>query len=181
MNQLAIVAALAVGLSAGPLAVGPFAGSTAAAETKIPVPVQLDDDDDKAQAKAEVLVIHADNSGKGIDPRLKHLKQLTQPPFNAYDSYWLIETKTMDLTQGEAAEAELPDKGKLKLALKEVVKPSEDKPKTRYVVKASITKSNGKMFLPGLEVNANEDEIFFVAGQKYKNGILVLGIRIKKK
>jgi hypothetical protein len=35
-----------------------------------------------------------------------------------------------------------------------------------------------KAFLPSLEVKAKENNWFFVAGQRYKNGILVIGIRI---
>jgi hypothetical protein len=45
------------------------------------------------------------------------------------------------------------------------------------VISASIQEPGGKTFLPLLEVNAKAGETFFVAGQKHKGGILVIGIK----
>jgi hypothetical protein len=43
---------------------------------------------------------------------------------------------------------------------------------------ASINQPGGKEFLPLLEVKAKLGQPFIVAGQSYKNGILVLVIRV---
>jgi hypothetical protein len=126
-------------------------------------------------ARAEVVVLHGTNSGKGIDPRIGNLPQLKQPPFSSYDSYELLAQKELPLASATPEEMVLPNQGKLRVTLKDV---KQDDKGRRYFVDASISKPGGKKFLPVLQVNAKPGEIFFVAGQKYKKGVLVLGIRI---
>jgi hypothetical protein len=46
------------------------------------------------------------------------------------------------------------------------------------VLSATIEKADGKQFLPGLDVNALKGEYFFIAGQKYNGGILVIGVKV---
>ena len=132
-----------------------------------------------AQAKeavAEVVVLHGTNDGGGIDPRIGKLPQLKQPPFSSYDSYKLLKRSKMALKGDKTAKLELPDKGKFKLELKDI-----NKDKRRYVLRASIIKPDGKTFLPNMKVNARAGDIFFIAGQQSKKGILVLGIRVRPK
>jgi len=40
---------------------------------------------------AEVMVLHAANTGKGIDPRIGEMPELGNAPFSAYDSYSLLD------------------------------------------------------------------------------------------
>ena len=47
-------------------------------------------------------------------------------------------------------------------------------------ISASINQPEGGEFLPLLEVKAKVGQSFIVAGQSYKNGILVLVIRVVK-
>jgi hypothetical protein len=64
------------------------------------------------------------------------------------------------------------------VALKEIIEPKKKDEPRRYLVTASIQKPDGNTFLPLLEVNAKPGEPFFVAGQTYKGGTLVIGIKV---
>ena len=66
----------------------------------------------------------------------------------------------------------LPNSRVLQVTLQEL---TADK---RYRVAAAINQPNGKDFLRLLEVTAAPNETFFVAGQSYQNGILVIGMRL---
>lgn len=137
----------------------------------------------KAALTAEILVLHATNTGGGIDPKVKHLKQLTEPPLSAFNTYKLLSEKRQPAEQGKPSELALPDGRTLRLLYKGPAEPKTDAEKKkppRHVVTTSISDAKGKDFLPSLEVNANLDEYFFVAGQSYEKGILVLAIKLTK-
>jgi hypothetical protein len=130
--------------------------------------------------KAEVIILHATNAGKGIDPTIGKLPELLKPPFSSYDTYKLIEKGELELPKGAAAkEKALPDGGKLGLSLKDIFPGKKRGEPTRYLLSASLHKPDGKAFLPALDVNAAQGEYFFMAGQKYQGGILVIGVRIR--
>jgi len=131
-----------------------------------------------ADVKAEIIILHATNDGKGIDPGIGKMPELAQPPFSSYNSYKLLNKDALKLIKGEAKEQKLPDGGKLAVTFKDMVKGKKGEA-TRYMLKAMIEKSDGKAFLPGLDVTARKGEYFFIAGQKYEKGILVIGIKIK--
>ena len=130
------------------------------------------------EARAEIVLLHATNENKGIDPSIGILPQLAQPPFSAYNSYRLIERSSLVLPLGELKTAKLPDGGKLSLTLKEASSPKKKGQLARFRVGIMIEKEKAKPFLPDLQVSANDGELFFVAGQQYRNGILVVGIRL---
>jgi hypothetical protein len=167
MKCPAIVAALAVALSFG----GASLAEPPVAHGQI---IALDSVD---QASAEVLVLHATNDGKGIDPAIGDLPQLKQPPFSSYDSYKLLERGNLALAP--SGELKLPDGGRLSLALQKA-QPSDKKGETRYVIGAKVYKKNGDKFVSA-EFNTRERVYFFVAGPPFENGILVLGIRVAPK
>lgn len=135
--------------------------------------------DQAVQVKAEIVVLHATNEGKGIDPGIGPMPDLLKPPFSAYDTYKLVEKVELELPKGTAKEKALPDGGKLSVTLTDLVLGKKKADVTRYVLSATIEKPGGKKFLPGLSVNAVQGEYFFIAGQKYNGGILVVGIRIR--
>lgn len=134
--------------------------------------------DAAAEVKAEVIVLHATNDGKGIDPTIGKIPALEKPPFSAYNTYKLLERADLKLPKGEAKDKDLPDGGKLFVTFKDVVKGKKAGEPDKFVLSASLNKADKKTFLPGVEVNAQKGEWFFIAGQKYKNGILVIGIKI---
>jgi hypothetical protein len=161
-------AALALGAAAA-LAVGAFA------------PVI---DAQPAKPKVEIMVLHATQDPKGghIDPQVAKMPQLTQPPFSAYNSYALLDKKVLGLDAAKTAD---PWKGKptvpytlvngrvLQVTLIDTL---ADK---RFHVGAEINQPGGASFLKLLEVKAAPNEPFFVAGQSYNGGILVIGITVR--
>ena len=169
---------LAGAMSLSALAPGAHA-ATATATSGHPRPADVAAPQGKPEtvsAKAEIIVLHATNDATGIDPKIGKIPALLQPPFSAYNSYKLLDRAEVQLDKGIQQDRTLPDGGKLAVSLKDIEKKDKDAP-SKYVVIMSIERE-GKSFLPSLEVNAKPGEYFFVAGQKYKGGILVIGIRI---
>lgn len=132
------------------------------------------EDDTKAKYSAEVMVLHATNSGDGIDKRIGKMPELKKPPFSSYDSYKLLRRVRLPLKKDDPKTIELPNKRVLQTKLLEIL------PKDHVRISASVNQPKGKDFLPLLEVKAKVGQRFIVAGQSYKSGILVLVIRVVK-
>lgn len=162
-------AALLVGLSM-------FAAGLALADDKKPPPQPSQKPAAPAPAaySAEVLVLHATNGDKGIDPRIGDMPELKKPPFSSYKSYELIQRSKNPLEKHPGRTLELPNGRLLQTELVEVL------PEDNVRFTASINKPGEKAFLPLLEVKAKLGQAFIVAGQSHKNGILVLVIRVVK-
>ena len=122
-----------------------------------------------AQISADVLVLHATNTGGGIDPSLAQLPQLKQPPFSSYNTYKKLSSTRVAVAKDKISNVTLPDQGKLSFKRLDVP--------ARYKLGVNIVKGSGEPFLANLEVTGDLNEIFFVAGQVYDGGILVIGIR----
>lgn len=122
----------------------------------------------------EVMVLHATQQpGPGsIDPQIGNMPQLTKPPFSAYNTYKLLGKGSLPLEKGKPKTHTLPNNRVLQVTYQDL---TADK---RYKVAAAINQPNGKDFLRLLEVTAAPNETFFVAGQSYQNGILVIGMRM---
>ena len=129
---------------------------------------------EQAKYHAEVLVLHATNSGKGIDKNIGDMPELKKPPFSSYDSYELLSRNKLQLVKDDPKTLELPNRRVLKTKLLEIL------PKEQLRISASINQPKGKTFLPLLEVKAKVGQSLIVAGQSYKGGILVLVIRVVK-
>ena len=140
--------------------------------------------DSAAKPKIEIMVLHAKQDPKGghIDPQVAKMPQLTQPPFSAYNSYTLLDKKVLSLDAVKTAD---PWKGKPTVPYTlvngrvlqiTVIDQLADK---RYQVGAEINQPGGASFLKLLEVKAAANEPFFVAGQSYNGGILVIGITVR--
>jgi hypothetical protein len=121
---------------------------------------------------ADILVLHATNEKKGIDRRIGEMPELTKPPFSSYDSYTLVDRGRLPLEKGVPKTLVLPNRRVLEAKLLEVLANGSVR------LSASINQPGGKEFLPLLEVKAKLGQPFIVAGQSYKNGILVLVIRV---
>ncbi len=179
---IALLTALALGSSM-------VAAQPAPAPAKPPANAPKDGEKDKAKDKekpkekepqkaeffAEVTVLHATNSGKGIDERIGNMPELKKPPFSSYDSYALLTKTRMPLVKDDPKTTRLPNGRVLQTKLLEVLPNKES-----LRISASINQPRGKTFLPLLEVKAKVGQSFIVAGQSYKNGILVLVIRVVK-
>lgn len=129
----------------------------------------------KQEATVELVVAHGKNGGKGIDPKLSKHKELQSPPFSSYDSYDLLEAATRTLTRGKPTSLKLPDGGELRVGLEDIEE-AAGKP-VRLVLKATVKKPGGDE--SNVQVKVKPGAIFFVAGQKYDKGILVLGIKAR--
>ena len=126
-------------------------------------------------ANAEVVVLHASNGndgGTGIDPKIGSLPALRNPPFSSYNSYRLVSRTRLALDRASPMTATLPNGRVLQISLRDVLA------KNRFRVATSINQPGGTTFLPLLEVTTPAGEPFFVAGQSYQGGMLVVGIKI---
>ena len=81
--------------------------AAACAITAVPAAVRAQG----AKPRVEILVLQAKQDPKGgkIDPRVAKVSQITQPPFNAYNSWTQLDQKTLTLDQAKPPD---PWKGK---------------------------------------------------------------------
>jgi hypothetical protein len=129
-----------------------------------------------AAAPTEILVVHGtQEAGKGsIDPKIGNVAQLSKPPFSAYNTYKFIDRKVMQVEKGKSSSYALPNGRTL------VVNVEPQPGGKLFRVVASIAKPEGGNVLKALEVTAPANETFFVAGQNWNGGTLVVGITVKK-
>ncbi len=159
----------------GGRSVPPAPSGNGAASTPPPATSSKPEVDPAASAyAAEVLILHATNDKKGIDPRIGKLPELGKAPFSSYDSYELLDRARLPLKKEDPQNLKLPNGRTLQVRLLDM--PQKDSVR----LSASINRPSGKEFLPLLEVKAHLGQAFIVAGQSYKKGILVLVIRVVK-
>ncbi len=120
-------------------------------------------------ANAEVSIIHAtEGPTKFIDPQLGNVPQLEQLPFK-YNNFRLLDKRPLVLQKGSAApEIKLVNGGSLVLTLTDV----KD---GRFHVNLNLAKGGS-----GMNFVASNGVPFFVAGQPYKGGVLVIGVTVRK-
>lgn len=128
-----------------------------------------------ANVPAEVLVVLAKEDEGEIDPALKNLTALRRPPFNSFRSMRILSRPKLTLSPGKDAFVSLPNGRRLKLTLLRVM------PDGRYKVRAAINRPNKSDYLPLLQVVASAGDPFFVAGQSYQGGTLVVGVTVDPK
>jgi hypothetical protein len=133
------------------------------------------DRESSAQVPAEVLVVLAKEEEGKIDPQLKKLTALRRPPFNSFRSMTILSRPKLTLKPGKDAFVSLPNGRRLKLTLLRVM------PDGRYKVRAAINRPNKSDYLPLLQVIASAGDPFFVAGQSYQGGTLVVGVTVDPK
>lgn len=120
----------------------------------------------------EITVMHASQTqSPSIDPRIGNLPQLSKPPFSSYNTYKLLDRKTLSVERGKPSLYTLPNGRVLQVAVEPAGKV--------YKVTASISQAKGGSYLKLLEISAPKGEPFFVAGQSYDGGTLVIAITIK--
>ena len=126
----------------------------------------------QASVNAQVIVVLASQQAGTIDASLATLPALRQPPFSAFKSMKVLSRPGVVLKAGQPATRRLPNGRRLQLELLQRM------PDGRYKVRVSINRPNQKDYLRLLEVMASPGEPFFVAGQKYQGGMLVIGVRV---
>jgi len=128
----------------------------------------------------EILVLYArkDPSGGHVDPQVPKLAQLAQAPFNEFNSYTFVDRKTLALDTPKVAE---PWQGKPSATYALVTGKSldvtllQERDDKRFKLGAVI----GQDAADRVRWIAPPNEPFFIAGQSYKDGILVIGITLK--
>jgi len=128
-----------------------------------------------SKVPAEVLVVLAKEEPGNVDPELKKLTALRRPPFNSFRSMKILSRPKLTLTPGKDALVSLPNGRRVKLTLLRVM------PDGRYKVRAAINRPNKSDYLPLLQVVASGGDPFFVAGQTYQGGTLVVGVTVDPK
>ena len=121
--------------------------------------------------KGEVLVILAKEQPGEIDARLQKMPALHKAPFSSFKSMKVLSTHDVELSRDNAALVELPNGRTLQLRLLERL------PDGRHKVQVSINRPGKQDYLPLLTVIVS-NEPFFVAGQSYQGGTLVIGVRV---
>lgn len=125
-----------------------------------------------ATVESEVLVIHGLAEGSGVDPALKSLAALSEPPFNSFPQKRLLSQSNALLAVDIPSEVDLPNGRKLRLTLLGTGKDG------RHRVRVSINRPGKTDYLPVMTVKVSAGDPFFVAGQKFKKGTLIIGVRI---
>jgi len=135
---------------------------------------------DGPAVKCTIRSIIANESPGGIDKRLAFIKkQLSKPPFSAYRSLRLLEAKEIVVPQDGRRSLTLPNGKILKLTFKERLLGRKDRLRLRLHL--SITPPKETRFLPGTLFTIVNHGTLLVAGDKLKDGTLVVGITCQTK
>jgi hypothetical protein len=151
-------------------AIGPTIGASAQSSS-----VASSDRASTASVPAEVLVVLAKEEAGEVDPQLQKLTALRRPPFNSFRSMKILSRPKLTLVSGRDALVPLPNGRRVKLTLLRVM------PDGRYKVRAAINRPDKSDYLPLLQVVASAGDPFFVAGQSYQGGTLVVGVIVDPK
>lgn len=126
------------------------------------------------QATLEVMVLQATQTpGSGsIGPGIGNMPQLQQPPFSAWNTYRLLAKQSLTLQKGAPMTYTLPNGRLLQITLEDVAAGP------RFKIAAAINQPGGNVYLKLLEVTAPPNQTFFVAGQQYQGGVMIIGFTL---
>jgi hypothetical protein len=131
-----------------------------------------------ASVSGEIILLYGTNDGSGIDPKIGSLPALKQPPLSAYNSYKLVDHMNLTLQKGKASSTKLPTTRDLGVTYTDVATSTAKGDPKRYLVTTTILNADGSTFLPSLSVTTKSGDYYFVGGQNYKAGGLIVGIKI---
>ena len=120
----------------------------------------------------EVLVVLASEQPGPVDANLAQEPALRQPPFNSYRSMRLLQRMPLTLPVSRPAIVPLPNGRNLQIVLVRVM------PNGRLQVHVSINRPDKNDYLQGVTVETSAGVPFFIAGQAYQGGTLVIGVRV---
>jgi hypothetical protein len=124
---------------------------------------------DDAKVSGEVTVVLAKEAEGEYDAKLKQLPALQKPPFNGFKSMKVLSTTPVELGADKTPSVALPNGRSLQLKL------LENMADGRHKVQIAI-KQEGKP--DKLITVVASGEPFFVAGQSFEGGTLVIGVRV---
>ena len=131
---------------------------------------------DEPPAKCELRVIHAMKEGSGIDPRITLLRPyLEKAPFTAWHQFKLLDDKQVSILPHGNAGFELPNGRKGTLTYIDHSQAADGDHRLRLNL---VIENGGKRVLNTTFV-LDEGGVVMQAGQKYQNGLLIIGISCK--
>jgi hypothetical protein len=124
---------------------------------------------------AEIMVLLATQvEGHGsIDPAIGNLPQLKKPPLSAYNTYRLLDKRSLAIQMGSSSTYTLANGRVLQVSF---VEPTAEQ---GFHVKAAINQPGGNAYLKLLELTAKANEPFFVGGQSWSGGSILLAITLR--
>lgn len=120
----------------------------------------------------EIFVVLASQTAGPVDPSLAREPALQQPPFNMFHSMRVLSRSAMALHTSRAFTTTLPNGRTIRVEL------LGQTPDHRYRVRVSINRPGQSDYLQLLTVVASPADPFFVVGQNYQGGTLVIGVRV---
>ena len=124
------------------------------------------------QVSGEMFVVLASQNAGTTDPSLAREPALQQPPFNMFHSMRVLERSPMSLQASQSYSHALPNGRTIRVELLGQL------PNGRYRVRVSINRPGQSDYLQLLTVVAAPGDPFFVVGQSYQGGTLVIGLRV---
>lgn len=129
------------------------------------------------KANCTVRALHGLQTPGGVDKQIVSLKrQLSKPPFSAFKSIKQLSSKKLSVTQGALQKTTLPNGKVLQLSFKEKLLLKQ---KLRLRMKLKIVKPGTKKFIAGTLFTIADGGTLLVAGTKYQNGTLIVGVTCK--
>lgn len=125
-----------------------------------------------SSVQGEVLVILAHETEGTIHPTLSEITALRRPPFNVFHSMDLLARTPFSLVVGTPVELPLPNGRQLRIELQGTTADG------RHRVRVSINRPGESDYLPLLSLVVTPGDPFFIAGQNFLDGTLVIGARI---
>ncbi len=126
------------------------------------------------RAVVEVMVLHATQNpgGPSIGPGIGNMPQLQQPPFSAFNTYRLLAKQSLTLQRGVPMTYTLPNGRVLQVTLANVL------PGPRFEIAAAINQPGSNAYLNLLRVTTPPNQTFFVAGQQFQGGVIIIGFTL---
>jgi hypothetical protein len=119
---------------------------------------------------AEIMVLFAtEMPGPGsIDPAIGNLPQLS-----AYNTYRLLDKRSLPIQMGTSSTYTLANGRVLQVSFVETT------PDHGFHVRAAINQPGGNAYLKLLELTAKPNDPFFVGGQSFNGGSILLAITLR--
>lgn len=127
------------------------------------------------ETEAEVFVVLAFEREGQLDPSLESIAALHRAPFNAFHTMEVLSRTSLELRPGVPTDVDLPNGRIVRLELESMTDEG------RYRVRVSINRPGQTDYLPLLQVVASPGDPFFVAGQNYRGGTMVIGVRVGRR
>ena len=122
--------------------------------------------------RGEILIALGSNGTHGMSPALAEIEALHNPPFDQFREMRLLETRPFVLGDNAAVQETLPNGRVIRIELLGVTIHG------RYRMRVAINQPGRSDYLPLMTIVAAPGDPFFIAGQKFQSGTLVIGVRV---